>query len=533
MRRKTVKKSNAYNTAKKRMNQALNKTKRIPSFLKKICPSSGQCIMFGIDTEKIRKYFNNYDFSLVDKSEEIDILGDVSASGFVFEIPFVKDGYKVYAVLKNARDVDADNLFYEGLVGLYVNKKNYIFPCFVETYGIYQWNTWESHRDAVKYSQDKTLNPPALDKLYNLRKSFSYKYFFENTKFVFQTCDYAQLGAVLVQHIHKARDIKGYVNEFKGKRAFCTFHLPQYLYQVYAPLGMLSNEFNHYDLHDQNVVLYRIGNEQANRDRLREIAVGGVPNNGQYITMNYHYPDGEVVSFNTFDIAKIIDYGRSYFSYTDEKNDKIYSSDTYHQFLRTAIEANDDKRETTNLKSNRKKGDYTKKQCHNLSYGELEDEDIYGYYHYICSNKRNKSHDLRLVSMIRGKLLNEYRNRDQKWVKTYFDADAEEEDRNLIKNILDAVYYKDEYLVNRGNKDEGYGTPEVDGLSYNSLDTLESEASIKNVEDMHLALKDLLRTEYFQQMNTELFKTYEKMGEMNIWMDGSQSLQYTVESKMV
>jgi hypothetical protein len=468
----------------------------------------------------------------VDKSEKIRKLGGDSANGFIFEIPLVKDGYKVYTVLKNARNADADNLFYEGLVGLYVNKKNYIFPCFVETYGIYMWNTLDAHQNAVKYSQGLSTNPPALDKLSNQSKLFSYKTFFENSLFAFQTCDFAQAGAVLVQHIHKARSIDGFVKEFKGNKAFCTFHLPQYLYQVYAPLGMLSNEFNHYDLHTDNVVLYRLGNEQANRDRNREIEVGGVPNNGQYITMKYHYPDREVVSFNTFDIAKIIDYGRSYFSDTDDKNKKTYSSHTYHQFLRSAIEANDDKRKTKNLPSDREEGDYTKRECHNLSYHELEDEGMYGSYHYICSNKRNKSHDLRLVSIIRKQLLNEYRDKDndkdpkKKWVATYFDADADE--GKLVKKMLEALYYKDEYRVNRGQKDYGYGTPEVDGLTYNGLDTLESEASIQNVEDMHLALKDLLKTEYFQQMNTELFKTYQKIGEMNIYMDGSKSLQYTV-----
>jgi len=500
-------------------------SERIRTSLDKICPNSGQCVSFGLETEKIRKYFNDYDLSLVDKSEEIDILGGDSANGFIFEIPLVKDGYKVYMVLKNSRNADADNLFYEGLVGLYVNKKNYIFPCFVETYGIYMWTNIDAHNNAVKYSQGKTLNPPALDKLKNIQKYFSYKAFFEDSEFAFKTCDFAQAGAVLVQHIHKARSIDGFVKEFRGNKAFCTFHLPQYLYQVYAPLGMLSNEFNHYDLHTDNVVLYRIGNEQANRDRLREIEVGGVPNNGQYITMHYHYPGGEVVSFNTFDIAKIIDYGRSYFSDTDDKNKKTYSSHTYHQFLRSAIEAYDAKRTTKHLPSGRKEKDYTKKQCHNQSYDELEDEGDYGSYHYICSNKRNKSHDLRLVSMIRKKLLNEYRNRDQKWVTSYFDANNEE--GKLVKKMLEALYYKDEYLVDRGYKDEGYGTPEVDESSYNGLENLKSEASIRNVEDMHLALKDLLKTEYFQQTNTELFKTYQKIGEMNIYMDGSKSLQYT------
>ena len=550
---------------------------RIRKSLDKVCPISRQCVSFGVEADKTRRYFDDYDLSLVDTSEEIDVLGGESVSGFVFEIPFVKDGYKVYAVLKNARTADADNLFYEGLVGLYCNRKNYIFPCFVETYGIYLWNDWDAHKNALRYSQGKTQTPPELDKLENQRKLFSYKGFFEDSEFAFKTCDYARAGAVLVQHIHNARNMRGYVNEFKGNKAFCTFHLPQYLYQVYAPLGMLSNEFNHYDLHDENVVLYRVGNEQANRDRLREIAVGGVPNNGQYITMKYHYPDGEVVSFNTFDIVKMIDYGKSYFWETDRsfykvynpatdkpynalsykvyhgatdvsyngatdvsyndmvdvKYNAIYNSNNYHQILRSAIEANDKKRSTTHLYTERNEDGYTKKQCHNASYANLEDEGIYGSYHYICSNKRNKSHDLRLVSMIRKNLLFMYRDHDnykkEKWV-SYFDTEAEE--GKLVKKILDALYYKDEYLVDRGYKDNGYGTPEVDGLTYKGLDTLISRASIRNVEDMHLALKDLLKTEYFQQMNTELFKTYKKMGEMNIWMDGSKSLQYTVTSEV-
>jgi hypothetical protein len=296
---------------------------------------------------------------------------------------------------------------------------------------------------------------------------------------------------------------------------------------------MLSNEFNHYDLHGDNVVLYRLGNKQANRDRVREIAVGGVPNNGQYITMKYHYPDGEVVSFNTFEIAKIIDYGRCYFSDTDKKNNVVYSSHNYHQFLRTAIKANDAKRTTKKLPSSREAGDYTKEQCHNESYNELEDEGIYGSYHYICSNKRNKSHDLRLVSIIRRELLNEYRNKEKKWAVTYFDVAAQSKGKRLVRKILEALYYKNEYQLNRGRKDEGYGTAEVEESSYDSLDTLKSEASIKNVEDMHLTLKDLLRTEYFQQMNTELFKTYQKIGEMNIYMDGSKSLQYTAEGSKI
>jgi hypothetical protein len=120
--------------------------------------------------------------------------------------------------------------------------------------------------------------------------------------------------------------------------------------------------------------------------------------------------------------------------------------------------------------------------------------------------------------MIRKQLLHKDGSKKPNWVKN--------EEGKLVEKMLEALYYKDEYLVKHGYKDEGYGTPEDDNANYESLDTLESETSIRNVEDMHLALKDLLRTDYFQQMNTELFKTYTKIGDMHIYMDGSRSLQY-------
>jgi hypothetical protein len=56
---------------------------------------------------------------------------------------------------------------------------------------------------------------------------------------------------------------------------------------------MLSNEFTHYDLHSNNVLLYK-------------------PVDGKYIQYHYHLSDGTIVSFKSRYIAKLIDYGRSY-----------------------------------------------------------------------------------------------------------------------------------------------------------------------------------------------------------------------------
>jgi len=433
-------------------------------------------------------------------------IGGNSNNGFVLEVPFVKDNYKAYTVLKSAQDSNADNLFYEALVGLYINKKNYIFPCFLETYGLYQWPN-KAQREAAFEGEVEQL-----DQLE--RKNMSYNNFFDKPEFISDTCLKAQLGCVLIQHIHGARTLFDRSRSLKDNMLFFTYHLVQYLYQIYAPLGVLSNEFTHYDLKTDNVLLYTLGKDKDADYHKTAITDEGVPHNGEYVTMKYHYPNGEVVSFNTFDIVKIIDYGRCYFKESEKHN-----SHNYLKVLRESIikVAKSDK----DVKPNnpRHKG-----KCTNYSYQILEDEDPEGSFHYICSNKRNKTHDLRLANEI-WSIPKKYNSTNQ--------------DENGLRSILNAIFYEDTYQVENGKTDQGWGSEEVDEPSYTELETLrksdpgttmklEPGKSIRNVEDMHLALKDLiLHTSHFKEMS-KLFESHKKIGEMNIYMDGSKSLQYTV-----
>ena len=465
----------------------------IRTFLDKICPISGQCIAFGLETEKMRRYFNNYHLSHIDKTA-IKRIGAESANGFVLEVPLVKDNYKLYTILKSAKTYNSDNLFYEALVGLYVNKKNAIFPCFLETYGVYNWPTSEMYLASIE-GENAELNQLKPHKL-------KYDYLF-NSKVVVNSCNYAKYMCVLIQHIHNARSLGDHVSKFKKNEAFFTFHLPQYLYQVYCPLAMMSNEFTHYDLHDNNVVLYTVGSELGSKTHKAD---GEVPNNGQYITMKYHYPNGDVVEFNTFDIVKILDYGRCYF----KENDK-YNSSTFLQLLRESM-----KESNRNGSSNSSRYGYADHECPNSSYSILEDEIPEGSFHYICSNKRNKSHDLRLAKLI--------------WHK----PDKYCGPGCALQNILSAIFYEDTYLINKGKVDNREGTKEVTERSYTKLNDMKDGKSIRNVEDMHLALKDLIMTvPHFNEMNKKLFEKYTKIGEMNIWLDGSRSLQYTVAEEVI
>jgi len=508
MRMKTENRPKEFLAAQSRLGPRINDPKRIPELLNAICPNSGECVAFGLQVGPMRAYFDNYNLSLVAKNA-VKRIGGNSNNGFVLEVPFVKANYTAYTVLKSTQDADSDNLFYEALVGMYINKKNYIFPCFLETYGLYQWPN-KAQREAAFDGEVEQL-----DQLE--RKNMSYNNFFDKPEFISDTCLKAQLGCVLIQHIHGARTLLNHIRSLKKNMLFFTYHLVQYLYQIYAPLGVLSNEYTHYDLKTDNVLLYTLGKDRDADYHKTAITSEGVPHNGEYITMNYHYPNREVVSFNTFDIVKIIDYGRCYFKESEKHN-----SHNYLKVLRESIikVAKSDK----DLKANnpRHRG-----KCTNYSYQILEDANPEGSFHYICSNKRNKTHDLRLAK--------EIWTTPEKYKST-------NQDENGLRRILAAIFYEDTYQVENGKPDHGWGSEEVPGPSYTDLETLrksnpnatmklEPEMSIGNVEDMHLALKDLiLHTPHFKKMS-ELFESHKKIGEMDIWLDGSKSLVYKAATK--
>ena len=89
-----------------------------------------------------------------------------------------------------------------------------------------------------------------------------------------------------------------------------------YMYQIYCPLAILNKEYQfiHHDLSPNNVLIYKPGQKDKIKVSNEKI--------DQYITMNYHYSNVDTVTFNTFGIVKIIDFGRCKFTdtTTDPKN---------------------------------------------------------------------------------------------------------------------------------------------------------------------------------------------------------------------
>lgn len=248
--------------------------------------STGVCMALGQYTTDIKNFFDK--FTNFTKAVSINSIGQKSANGFVNAIEYEKKyggkTYKVYTVLKSSRRAKADNLMYEYRVGQYINKLTTYYPCFLETYGLYKYNTTED--------QFNMAMTPDLDILERLIPMTEMNYN--------EACEYSSTLAILIQHFDNFSPLN---EKIKTDVEFVNNELLWVLFQLYIPLAHLAETFTHYDLHLKNTYVYE-------------------PEKGKYIQYHYHLIEGaEPISFMSRYMLKIIDYGRSYF-----KDDNGYDS---------------------------------------------------------------------------------------------------------------------------------------------------------------------------------------------------------------
>jgi hypothetical protein len=296
------------------------------------------CITFGTEINHINAFFNYFtDFKYAVSIRSIDT---ASTNGFIKEIKYRKDRYDAYAILKSSLHSYSDNLMYEYEVGQYINKKNKLFSCFLETYGLFQY---ENEDDWIRSSRStvvKGLTPILID--YSIG------------------CPYSKYIAILLQHVNHSITIKEFImyniiqSKTNAQKIIATRDMIYLLYQVYMPLSMLANEFTHYDFHYENVLLYQSSPQT-------------------YITYHYHLKD-KTITFNSKGVAKIIDYGRCYYHDTD--------GDTMHTYKKVCT--------TSECKPTCGK---------KMGLSTLRAKPGNSFY-YIHSSVKNSSHDLRLGKMI-------------------------------------------------------------------------------------------------------------------------------------
>jgi len=454
--RERVKKANATRKIKKFFKKHQNK--RRAHFLKAICSDADVCMAFGTEAAKIKKHFDNFDnFDLITKPAKQ--IGSESSNGFVKDLTYEKDGYVANAILKSSASDYADNLLYEGLVGQFLNKQGRRFPCFVETYGIYQY-------DPPAYLEMRTnkLSDPMVLKM-GLKKipvvhpvhlSFA--------------CKHSRYMAVLIQHLNDAMPF----NDFLSDDRFIRDDLLSVLYQVYMPLALLSNEFTHYDLHYNNVLLYE-------------------PVKGKYIHYHYHITDyvggGPPIttSFKCKYIAKIIDYGRSFFN--DMEN---------HTF------------------TGRSEGIYTETcsapgcimcgQFNGFSKLAPKTKPELAKASFIFSQKANQSHDLRLLYMAICEL--------KRRMKTHV------ADPSFI-HVLEKVTYGAGITLNAEKKALLKKHPN-NWIYYGTKENMSSglPRRVNNVTDAYIELERLISYSWAQASNDINYYGLAKLGDLHIYDDG-------------
>jgi hypothetical protein len=379
-------------------------------------------------------------------------IGAVSDNGFVKEIEYEHAGYKAHAVLKSATKPNGDNLYYEYLVGKFINRITQVLPNFVETYGVYKYNSDAEYEEMKKLTATKDalsglsrIQTPSDQKLEPREQ-------YEKERDLLKTaCKHSKHMAVLIQHVKDAKTLLDKCQEI----GFVEYDLLSMMFQVYWALYILTENFTHYDLHTENVLIYE-------------------PVKNSYIHYFYHLANGTVISFKSSYIAKLIDYGRSYYDYK--------GPDSVREPFDIEDESKFIYKEVCKLSECKPKCGY------NNGFAWFETNSN------ICSQRANISNDLRLLYMLHKsgadfKAYN-YVNMCNN-VKTYAEP---------LHKLCKTVKYKQMYETPQ-NKTPGY--PNI----------------INNIDDAFYSLRDLIQRTDYVENNEIRYATKTKLGEMHIYED--------------
>lgn len=408
-----------------------NRMKIKSRFLQSICSESGVCLAFGNKSNEIKKFFNNFN-NFKYANNTIKRVGEPSANGFVNEVSYVREKYRAHCIIKSSSKLSADNLFYEYLCGLVVNSWCVRFPCFLETYGLYEYvddYAWEKMKNNQTTSINSLKNYIAFLNSNSINVNGKYfNYLMENS------CLNSKHIVIMIQHMKNVGTLYDFLEYSKNKFLAANNQLVTILFQVYFALHVLKDNYTHYDLHYNNVIIYQ-------------------PNRKGYIHYHYVLSNGDTISFKSPYMAKIIDYGRSYFKH--ETNDGFNSANIYDKICK-------------------------EKECSSCGrydgYKFLSKQNSSYNQHYIHSTVPNKSHDLRLLYIIK--------NYFEKGKNKYFEKGKEKNTDLLHSNILDKIKY-----------DTKFGTPEMKNNGYPD--------KIQTVTDAFKGLSDLLLQPDFIKNNED------------------------------
>jgi|LakMenE01Jun11ns_1017448.scaffolds.fasta_scaffold9958579_9 O-acetyl-ADP-ribose deacetylase (regulator of RNase III) len=283
--------------------------------------------------------------------------GTPSANGFVDR---VTDSSGRSYVLKSCKKESADNLMYEYFAGQYINNvlDRFGYKCFVRTFALLEYKSSRAYSYVLKNKNGSNAQAarPHITEYLQLHTgdTFDFKV----------ACKEPTHLAILVEAVGGSNASSFSMTAVLAQQEqqlgnFMENYMLEILLQIYIPLAQLRDEFTHYDLHGDNILL-----ESTNASNTFTFTVAG-----------------SAVTFRSRYRAVIIDYGRSYFSAPGSNKSSQY---VYERVCATR---------ECNKKGNR---------CGNkVGFGWLTNIASFDDRHYfINSTHANMSHDLRLLHII-------------------------------------------------------------------------------------------------------------------------------------
>ena len=420
------------------------------NFLNTICSDSGFCIALGKE-EKIINAFFDYFITFKYAISPVVKIGEESSNGFIQEILYEREKYKSYAVLKSQKvNGFGASLIYEYFVGQYINTLTTKFPLFIKTYGLLKYKSLRDYNisekdDNIDMLTFKNFLEPELGIDDNI------------TDFSLLCNNESYLYCVLIEHLNNPTYIETIFklgdkeNLTQIENYELNYEIPNILYQIYFVLNSISNNFTHYDLHYNNVLLYK-------------------PKEFGYLTYHYHTTGKVPIIFDSQYIVKIIDYGSCFYKYDEHRN----SNSLIEKICNARV---------CGTRCGKEYG---------FNYVGLSVPFLSEY--FINKRKKNASHDLRLIHMIKSYTL--------RWLDKYKIND----NTNKILNVLNKTDYK-----------KFYGTPEDLKIT-----TYTKRNRIRNIIQLKQAL-DILMQEISKIPSSNFLKTnaaYTKLGDLHIYDDG-------------
>ena len=404
-------------------------------------------------------------------------IGENSANGFIRKIPYLAGSVNYDIVLKSCVEPNSDSLIYEFLVGQCVNLYSRFYPCFSKTYMVGKYKShdiWQMFKD---------LTPPITRKLNDYIDIFDPR---DIKNMIKSGCQNNQQICIFTQYIPIKGSIKSFLKKYstnistvdneqfqlRPEYSHKLYKLATILHMTHQLLSSFSNIFTHYDLHLGNLALVKLPK-------------------GSFISVNYHYPNDTVLSYNTTYIPVLIDYGRCFV------NCKAMNS---------AINSSEEIMKVVCQNDSRAKGGVCLENCGNAAgytFSTNFDDQAKSFVRaradnfYIDYTRRNMSHDLRLLNDI----------------TDTFNFSAVSGGKEYIQQTLIADFF----MKKMRPMDTDYGS-----IEHESSPT----GRIANVNDAARLLTEIVTNPQFIAKNDEFLGKKTLYGTLDIWTDLSRNFVF-------